>query len=175
MVNAASGLPRSTSFTPETEYQKNLHSPAQVTGLPRIKADVGDGVKLLSLWVSAIMGTSDHLLLEVTFKSGLCLKLSWKTKHCETLDAVLNNHLFFFLQVTVRVSMSFTPQQVSCTAATPRLLSWKKLCVLINANLTLISIKGTGECCSTVYIPRGLPHSRSPRRYLCDSPQPRTW
>ncbi|XP_062264824.1 uncharacterized protein LOC133971476 isoform X4 [Platichthys flesus] len=31
MVNAASGLPRSASFTPETEYQKNLHSPAQVT------------------------------------------------------------------------------------------------------------------------------------------------
>ncbi|XP_053299268.1 uncharacterized protein LOC128458456 [Pleuronectes platessa] len=31
MDNAASGLPRSASFTPETEYQKNLHSPAQVT------------------------------------------------------------------------------------------------------------------------------------------------
>ncbi|XP_035035710.1 uncharacterized protein LOC118122894 isoform X2 [Hippoglossus stenolepis] len=31
MVNAASGLPRSASFTPETEYQKNLNSPAQVT------------------------------------------------------------------------------------------------------------------------------------------------
>ncbi|XP_069380658.1 uncharacterized protein [Paralichthys olivaceus] len=31
VVNAASGLPRSASFTPGTEHQKNLNSPAQVT------------------------------------------------------------------------------------------------------------------------------------------------